>query len=199
MALTTKMISSSITSSNNSTSNSNSSSSSSSPPLSPIPEDKHIHDEFSLEYPFDTETMSCLDMAINHAMQQASQQGIHAMINFERTSRRLPPLQRSPVLDHLARGHATFMARECHALHSVACAADLQTKLQSRVVAENILHGQSTLRDMHQAVMNGNNNKKHGSIRRQNILYPRFTEMGCAMAQGTDGKLYVCQLFRRAV
>jgi len=99
--------------------------------------------------------------------------------------------------------HANFMAQECHAMHSVSCASDLQTMLGSRVVAENILHGQSTLREMHNNVMTtttaaASSKNKH-SIRRQNILYPRFTEMGCAMAQGTDGKLYVCQLFRRVV
>jgi hypothetical protein len=66
---------------------------------------------------------------------------------------------------------------------------ELRAKLNKVHVAENVQSGDS-ITQMHQHVT------KDQKVSFQNIM-GNFEEFGMATAKGTDGKLYLCQLFRR--
>lgn len=160
--------------------------------LSPIPEDKRLRL---------SKTSQCVPLddgdafrdRFDKAIETASRKGIHALVNAERKAHNLPPLQRSRFLDSLASLHATVMAKECRAMHSVDSIVELQCNLHSKQVAENVDCG-DYIRQMHSNTMESDAST---NLSKENILSPIFTEMGSAVARGTDGKIYLCQLFRK--
>jgi uncharacterized protein YkwD len=115
-------------------------------------------------------------------------------VNKERVVRDLKPLQSSPLLNQLATEHAVSMANARNVFHSVPTIDDLKTLLLATAphqeVAENIQRG-DTIHGMYNDTMDHTN-----AINRSNVLSTYFTECGCGVAVGTDGKLYSCQLFR---
>jgi uncharacterized protein YkwD len=116
------------------------------------------------------------------------------LINQERKRRRLYPLERSPQLDYIAAEHCRDMAQLGSVFHSVNTVIDLQTKLSSSKVGENIQRGDS-MYQMHCMTMS---NSK--CTNRSNILSNQFTEFGSSIYIGEkDGKIYCCQLFRRII
>jgi uncharacterized protein YkwD len=130
---------------------------------------------------------------ISSALPSTPQLGIfnsnHVLVNRERARRQLPPYRRSRDLDELARRHATAMAQRTMVYHSVRSIEELRAKLDKIHVAENVQSGDS-ITQMHQHVMSDR------KVSFQNIV-GKFEEFGMATAKGSDGKLYLCQLFRR--
>lgn len=113
----------------------------------------------------------------------------HVLVNKERAQYRLPPYKRCRELDDLARIHAKAMADQSSVYHSVTSIDALRLKLHATHVAENVQCGES-IRSMHDHVM------AERAVSCHNLL-GHFDEFGMATAKGTDGKLYLCQLFRR--
>ena len=81
--------------------------------------------------------------------------------------------------------HAAEMAARCRVEHSANDVQELQARLHSKCVGENVQCGAS-VKAMHDA---------QSEVLRRNIL-GNFSQFGVGTAQGTDGKIYMCQLFR---
>jgi len=101
----------------------------------------------------------------------------HVLINRERMKRGLRPLTRNIAMDDLARKSAEAMA-----------ASGGVDVLQTTYVG-NVLKGE-TIRTIHRSTML----QKQGR-ERANILNPYFQDFGVGTCKGTDGQLYMCQLF----
>lgn len=112
----------------------------------------------------------------------------HIMVNEARVRRTIAPLVRLPQLDSMARKHAEAMAADEKMFHSDPRELGDSLGLQSRRLGENVARG-SSVRDIHSGMMRTRAHKN-------NILDRRFTHMGMATAKGSDGKLYMCQIFR---
>jgi uncharacterized protein YkwD len=113
----------------------------------------------------------------------------HILVNRERVLRGLGPLQRCRHLDDLAAVHAQDMANQLTLFQS-GCTADVQYRLKSRLVGENVQCGPD-IRAMHHTSMS-----MHGHTCRTNILSKQLNQFGMATAKGEDGYLYMVQLFR---
>lgn len=113
------------------------------------------------------------------------------LVNKERRKRNLSLFKSSDFLNTLAQAQVVRMAESGSVFHSVGCIQELMLMLSSESVAENIQRGDS-LATMHMETM------KESTINRANLLSKHFNEFGSAVAMGKDGKLYSCQLFRRA-
>lgn len=101
----------------------------------------------------------------------------HVLVNRERMKRGLRPLTRNIAMDELARKSALAMA-ESNGLNP----------LQTTYVG-NVLRGES-IRAIHRSTMQ----QKQGR-ERANLLNPYFQEFGVGTCKGSDGMLYMCQLF----
>jgi len=112
----------------------------------------------------------------------------HVMVNEERSKRVIAPLVRIRELDGIAREQAQRMADENTLFHSIP--DELQSKFnrRSRRLGENVARGDN-IRNIHKFMMGSTTNKN-------NIIDRRYTNMGMATARGSDGKLYLCQVFR---
>jgi uncharacterized protein YkwD len=144
--------------------------------LKTIPEEEAVHFHVN-DGPYPT------DDAIN---------GDRDFINQSRVQHNLKPLHRSAVLDTIALVHAQSMAQGQAVVHSVKSILELQQKLRSRHVGENVQRGAS-IKQIHHDSMAA---QEGGSFIRRNILSTSFDEMGMATAMGRDGILYLCQVFR---
>jgi hypothetical protein len=106
--------------------------------------------------------------------------------NSSRSAYGLPPLSVAGDLTSIARQHAARMAASRAIFHNqsltsqVCCWTDL---------GENVGAG-STVDGIHQAFMAS---PEH----RANILSSRYTQIGVGTARGSDGRLYVDEVFRR--
>jgi uncharacterized protein YkwD len=113
------------------------------------------------------------------------------MVNRARDSERLPPLQRSPMLEQLARQHADAMRdarRLAHDLGEGDAYIRSANHLPSlHLLGENLAHAGSTL-DAHRALW-------RSPSHRRNLLHRDHTHMGVGVARGERGDLWVCQLF----
>ena len=109
-------------------------------------------------------------------------------INSVRLANGLRELERSRELDHTARHHAERMALREAIFHSCRTVSKLKHHLKSRCVGENVQRGKS-VRDIHDNMMSCLD-------QRQNVLSPDFADLGIGMSKGTDGMLYMVQLFR---
>ena len=114
----------------------------------------------------------------------------HDLVNHERAKRKRRPFIRSPFLDALARKHAEAMADRCTVEHSVTSIEQLQEKLGSNCVAENVQRGDSVLQMHDETMLHADN------VSFKNILGD-FEQFGMGVAAGRDGSLYMCQLFLR--
>ncbi|KAG7366099.1 hypothetical protein IV203_028769 [Nitzschia inconspicua] len=101
----------------------------------------------------------------------------HVLVNRERMKRGLRPLTRNIFMDELARKSAKAMA-DSNGLNP----------LRTTYVG-NVLRGES-IRSIHRSTMQ----QKQGR-ERANLLNPYFQEFGVGTCKGTDGMLYMCQLF----
>jgi uncharacterized protein YkwD len=116
------------------------------------------------------------------------------LINQARSSHSLPALNRSELLENLAKIHATHMARELTVTHSVQNATQLKKLLRCVLVGENVQKGTSC-QSMHETTMNETTSADH-KINRDNILGNGFSECGVATVVGRDCRRYTCQYFR---
>ena len=112
----------------------------------------------------------------------------HVIVNQERAKRTIAPLIRLRELDEIAREHAEMMASRKSLFHTEP--AELQSKFQrvTRRLGENVARGES-IRSIHKDMMATRSDKN-------NILDRRYTHMGMATARGSNGELYLCQVFR---
>jgi len=101
----------------------------------------------------------------------------HVLINRERMKRGLRPLTRNIAMDDLARKSAEAMA------------ASGGLNVLPTTYVGNVLKGE-TIRTIHRSTML----QKQGR-ERANILNPYFQDFGVGTCKGTDGQLYMCQLF----
>mmetsp|Transcript_132084 Transcript_132084/g.196772 ORF Transcript_132084/g.196772 Transcript_132084/m.196772 type:complete len:260 (+) Transcript_132084:33-812(+) len=107
----------------------------------------------------------------------------HIMINNERTKRTRVPLKRNPGLDEIAREHAREMATQRRLTHP-----DLEI-LPSTTARFGVNIGRGpNVSDVHKAMMASEPDKN-------NIIDRRFVSMGVGTAKGSDGAIYLCQLF----
>lgn len=111
----------------------------------------------------------------------------HVLVNMERTKQTTAPLLRSPELDTLARYHAECMADETRVHHSNLTV--LQGFLQRTCgrLGENVARGDS-IKEIHESMTKNRS-------QRNNMIDRRFTHFGMGTAKGSDGKLYLCQLY----
>ena len=101
----------------------------------------------------------------------------HVLVNRERMKRGLRPLTRNIAMDDLARKSADAMA-----------SSNGLNALPTTYVG-NVLRGE-TIRTIHRSTML----QKQGR-ERSNILNPYFQDFGVGTCKGSDGQLYMCQLF----
>jgi len=114
----------------------------------------------------------------------------HILVNRERALCGLTQLKRVRLLDELARFHAENMAEKTTLFHSVDGLDALKSKVgEAKFAGENVQRGKS-IRWMHTAMM------ASGKKSRENILSKKYAEFGMGTAKGSDGKLYMVQLFR---
>jgi uncharacterized protein YkwD len=113
------------------------------------------------------------------------------LVNRSRVVRNIDPLRKSQALDALAQAHAECMAQEQLVHHSVNVVDQLQKKLDSREVGENVQRGESVWQIHHDLVRAGTD-----SFLFNNMISTTYNEMGCGKAHGKDGLVYWVQLFR---
>lgn len=101
----------------------------------------------------------------------------HVLVNRERMKRGLRPLTRNIAMDDLARKSAQAMAGS-NGLNALPA-----------TYVGNVLRGE-TIRTIHRSTML----QKQGR-ERANILNPYFQDFGVGTCKGSDGQLYMCQLF----
>lgn len=115
----------------------------------------------------------------------------HVMVNRLRTVCGKNPVTRSVFLDEVARNHAISMASKQSLFPVATLSDDLKIALKTtNHVGENSHRGKS-IRSVHESILQ---EKDRRSL--ENMLSEKFTEFGVGTAQGDDGQLYVCQLFR---
>jgi uncharacterized protein YkwD len=135
----------------------------------------------------------CLGLILErsrHLPKSGNYSNNHVMVNEERIKRAAAPLIRMHELDEAARAHAEAMAKDASLFHmdpNGVLRASLKDR-PCRRLGENVAKGKS-IREMHQSMM-------HTIAQKNNILDRRFTHMGMATAHGTNGELYMCQVFR---
>ena len=115
------------------------------------------------------------------------------LVNLERRRQGRHPLRSSSSLDDLAHRQAKSMAQSCRVFHSVSCIEELMLSLSSKYVAENVQRG-IDVAAMHEETMSATNE----TINRANILSKCFDEFGSGSAMGEDGRVYICQVFRKS-
>lgn len=111
------------------------------------------------------------------------------MVNRERETRKVTPMNRSVELDNIARWHAESMAAiSAGAFQPDASKVQANLRKPCRRVGCNVGVGES-IRDIHSHMM-----KTRSMF--NNIVDRRYVEMGMATAKGQNGELYLCQIFR---
>lgn len=112
----------------------------------------------------------------------------HIMVNKARSDKLIAPLHRLAELDEIAKKHADKMAAEETVFHSAPSTIQEHFQRPSRRLGENVAKGDN-VRDIHAKMLLNTAN-------RNNILDRRFIHMGMATSRGSDGSLYLCQVFR---
>lgn len=113
------------------------------------------------------------------------------MINAARDSERLPPLVRDEALDKLARAHSEEMRKVRMVGHDVG-GGDPAVRLKAaglhaRVAGENVATA-SSLENAHRALW-------ASPSHRGNLLFDRYTRVGVAVVRGSDGMVWVTEMF----
>lgn len=114
---------------------------------------------------------------------------LHQLLNRERSRYCLPSLKKAPSLDTLALMHAKFMAQQGIVSHPFVKNEELTAATNSRRAADNV-HAANSILALHCAALAVTESKA-------NILDQEFNEFGIGVAKGSNGKLYMCQLFRK--
>jgi Cysteine-rich secretory protein family len=112
----------------------------------------------------------------------------HIMVNLERRNHFVAPLSRRIELDALAREHAAVMASEGKLSHSDPFKLHNAIATNSRIAGENVSTGDS-IREIHSQMMLNREQKS-------NVLHRRYTHFGMGTAKSSDGRLFLCQLYR---
>ncbi len=111
----------------------------------------------------------------------------HIMVNKARSAKLIAPLYRLTELDEIARQHADKMAAEEDVFHSSPSTIQEQFHRPCRRLGENVAKG-ADIHSIHAKMLQNTAN-------RNNMLDRRFTHMGMATSRGSDGSLYLCQVF----
>ena len=105
-----------------------------------------------------------------------------------RHNARLTPLVRSKDLDALAECQVQKMAKACKVKHSNLSKLLEQMTGVSNKIGENVGRGRTFV---------GGHGKMNGEASNfWNLIDAKYSEVGIATAEGMDGKVYICQLFR---
>lgn len=111
-------------------------------------------------------------------------------VHAARAAEGLPRLVRDRALDGLAATHAAKMARAGRAAHDVGDGspdARVTAVLDVDLVGENVAHAGSVAA-AHRALW-------ASPSHRENLLSPRFTQVGLGVARADDGTIFVAELF----
>lgn len=111
-------------------------------------------------------------------------------VDAARAAEGLRRLTRDRALDRLASLHAERMAKIGRAAHDVGGGdpdARVAAELDVDLVGENVARA-SSVAAAHRALW-------ASPSHRENLLSPRFTRLGVGVARGTDGSLFVAELF----
>jgi hypothetical protein len=113
---------------------------------------------------------------------------LFALVNSERAAAGLPALARRAEVDAIAATHRTAMAAKGDLWHNdVYFSPATHQALGASYLGENVAMNRS-IEDMHRRLMLSPHH-------RENILDPRFTQMGVAVAAAPDGVLYATEDF----
>jgi uncharacterized protein YkwD len=118
-------------------------------------------------------------------------EAMRRMINAARAAEQLPPLVRDVELDKLAMVHSEEMRRTKVVGHDVG-GGDPRARIEAagikaRIAGENVASA-STLEGAHRALWSSPSH-------RGNLLGDRWTRVGVAVVRGTDGFVWVTELF----
>jgi uncharacterized protein YkwD len=121
------------------------------------------------------------------------EQKILDLTNAERKKKDLPPLKADPVLCEVARAHSANMAKQGAMKHDLDGKSPYDrikaAGYRYAVAGENLAKGDANPDDVMEAWMDS---KDH----RENILEPRYTEIGLGLAR--DGQdIYYTQVFAK--
>lgn len=110
------------------------------------------------------------------------------LMNQERTSRGLAPFTRRADVDAIAVGHSGRMAAKGTIWHNDEYFSPAtKDRLQAAYLGENVARN-ADIDDMHRRLMNSPHH-------RDNILNPRFTQVGVGVAVGENGGLFGTENF----
>ena len=116
----------------------------------------------------------------------------HVMVNRFRITVGKRPLRRSRSLDDLATKHALAMSVREEVFHSQRTIDELRKVLNTTgPVGENVHCGQSV-----QCIQEMIEFDSQLSESRINVVSDEFSDFGMGTAIGSEGQLYMCQLFR---
>lgn len=108
-----------------------------------------------------------------------------ALVNAERSERGLSKLVRTTKLDALAERHARVMRDRGQLFHTQDLAGIIPGSW--RFAGENVGYG-GAVRRVHVAFMGS-------PAHRENILRPRWDQVGIGIVWGSDGRLWETQIF----
>jgi uncharacterized protein YkwD len=80
------------------------------------------------------------------------------------------------------------MAEKGQLFHTDPAALQQSLASTTRIMGENVAAGK-TIRDIHKAMLD---NAEHKS----NMLHRRYTHFGMGTAKSSDGRLFLCQVYR---
>lgn len=119
----------------------------------------------------------------------------HSMVNDIRMNLGLNLLARSEIMDAAATEHAVYMSNN----EKLSCTNKQARRIKEKIDAENVevetdfvainVECGESLKELQLAGVN------HKPSYR-NISNPRYIEMGTGIHKSSDGRLYMCQLFR---
>ena len=113
----------------------------------------------------------------------------NTLVNRARMEWGLPLLERSQLLDDMAFAHAQEMASRGSVFHGADTNYDLQVKLGSIEVGEDVFRGVSES-DVYDKIMMSSE-----TAVRTNLECPTFNQHGVGIAH-CDGMVYLCFLYR---
>lgn len=131
----------------------------------------------------------CVIQGLTPLQMQALASEMIVLMNEERSRQGLEPLAVSKSLETFARMEADAMADTGDIKPWFQSIQELEELLHSSCVGENIGRAKS-IEELQEHIM-------ADEKRRCRLLSEDFTEVGVALAQGSDDNLYLCQLFRK--
>jgi uncharacterized protein YkwD len=138
------------------------------------------------------------------ASQQTVSEAVRCLVNTQRSSRRLAPVQHAAALRRAAAAHARDMVRRTFFAHVSPSGSTLAARVRragypGSTLGENIGWGTGSLGTPDAIVDAWMKSPPH----RANILHPRFRDLGVGVTLGTPagrsaaGAVYVLNLGRR--